>query len=86
MDYTSFAQEIVDHLQGTCDEIMTYIDNRIEEDDIDEEWFRKNELQIMDYVDNRIFNCSQCGWWCEAGDWVDQGDDYSGEEICSDCG
>jgi len=68
------VQKVIDHLQGTCTETLT---NTIEmfypdmkEDDLTEE--DHND------IDNQIFNCENCGWWCEAHEQSENG-------YCEDC-
>lgn len=64
-------------LQGSCQSL----ENVLEYYEID-----PSDLTQADYedLDNLGFNCHQCGWWFEAGDWA-EGDDTDGI-ICTDCG
>jgi hypothetical protein len=39
-------------------------------------------VQDYAYIDNIVFNCESCGWWCEAGDY---GQDPHDRLICSSC-
>lgn len=32
-------------------------------------------------IDNEMFECGQCGWWCEAG----EAHEGNMEDVCSDC-
>jgi hypothetical protein len=77
-------EQLVDHLQGTCKDLNAGCEELLEHELCD----YVNELEACNYIDERIFNCAQCGWWCEAGDWVpyealiNPGDG----DICMDCG
>lgn len=64
--------EIVEELQGTCktlDEVLT-----------DKE--RDNE-GLVEAIDECIFCCACCGWWCENSERHE--DELDGEDVCEDC-
>lgn len=79
-----FTMMVIDALQGTCNSSDTIVDWCLNYG-TDKERERFGELTIdqIDHslLDDHIFLCAQCGWWCEAGDWVDS----NGEQICNDC-
>ena len=72
--------EIVSRLQGSCDSFDGVVDSVLEEHGIEGD---SMSLRQDDYyrVDNVIFLCNCCGWWCEAGEAHDQ----DGEDVCGDC-
>lgn len=83
--------QVIDGLQGTCadmagmfDQIAEFYEFGFEFDDLNTE----EEMRFCQTLDNALFLCSACGWWCESGDWVD--DSMPGwnpnEETCLDCG
>ena len=79
-------EEVVDYLQGTCmsiDEALYILLNTSQND-------LENELEFCEYIDNRIFECVQCGWWYEAGEWTEYDnvpESSRGQgEFCSSCG
>ena len=56
-------QQKIDELNGTCD----YVDL--------DEW-SSEDLQVLD---EQIFQCDTCGWWCEVGEESEE------PSICNDC-
>lgn len=65
------AQEIVDELNGTCKSIAECLEDG--EDDSDPVLTAK--------IDDQIFCCSRCDWWCEQGE-AHEGSDG---DVCDDC-
>jgi len=68
---------IAENLRGQCvHDIEFFCEERgINYDDL--------TLEDLQYIDNIVFCCAGCGWWCEIGDVAD-GDQQ--ELYCSDCG
>lgn len=66
--------EVIKALQGTC----TTIDDHLPEG---MDW---NDLTSEDHeaIDNEIFLCAECGWWCEL---CEQAEDTDDEPKCTDC-
>lgn len=69
-------QAIVDELQGTCgslDEVAEYygLDAMTTEG-------------LTEYVDERIFCCTVCGWWCPQDEEASE-DAGLDEWTCRDC-
>lgn len=54
-------REILDYLQGSCKDLNDAMRDLFELDDYDIE----NEKELWHYVENWIFLCNSCGWWCE---------------------
>jgi hypothetical protein len=67
------AEELCEALQGTCTQISEHLPEGMEEDDL-----TADDHQV---IDNRIFLCAQCGWWCEECEEHEE----DGEQICDDC-
>lgn len=42
-----------------------------------------NSAEFNALIDDAIFCCEQCGWWCEISEQVE---DENGEWLCNDCG
>lgn len=63
-------EEIIETLAGTC----TYIGDvcSIEE---------MADKDLWASIDDAIFECDRCGWWCE----ISGQSDMDGEMICEDC-
>lgn len=61
-------EKIVYQLNGSCDSIGQVLENN----EVPE---LEDHLPFLNYVDNEIFRCNCCNWWCpisemsEAGDW-----------------
>jgi len=49
-------QKVVDELRGSCDSLQSVAERHGLDPD--------SEL-LTDAVDQQIFLCSECGWWCE---------------------
>lgn len=60
---------IIDDLRGTC----KVLDAVAEEYGIEE-----LTLEDLEYIENWIFLCINCGWWCDRGEEVMDG-------TCQDC-
>lgn len=55
---TELINELIENTVGTCqslDEHLEYFD--MELDDL--------SMEELGYIDDSIFNCDCCGWWCE---------------------
>lgn len=67
------TQLLTEYLQGTCKSLDEGLDNLypgMTQDDLTPEDF--------DEIDNEIFLCDNCGWWCEISEQDDNG-------FCLDC-
>lgn len=66
--------DVIDALCGTCSTIDEHLPDEME-------W---TELTNDDHnaIDNEIFLCDTCGWWCELSERSDAGADG---EVCEDC-
>jgi hypothetical protein len=51
----------------------------IDQDDVE------NEMEMCDFLDDRLFLCRECGWWYETGFWNPEGFEPGNGEICLDC-
>lgn len=73
--------EVIESLQGTC--MWSSLDDKINElfgtDGADS---YDNEEEILSKVDDNIFCCVCCGWWCEISENSDKEFD---EMVCTDC-
>jgi rubrerythrin len=66
-DKQARAEQIAHELQGTCNSYP----EELEED-----------LELAEMVEEHVFLCAQCGWWCEQSE-ANEGPD--GEDVCDDC-
>lgn len=70
------VQKIIDYLQGTCNDLDASLRDfypEMEYEDLTDE-----DLQ---QIDNQIFLCDQCGWWCEISEQADEEE----EGYCAEC-
>ncbi len=65
---------VIESLQGSCQSLDNALPEGMEYEDLSSEDF--------DSIDNEIFKCTTCDWWCEI---ADQFEDENGEMVCSDC-
>lgn len=65
--------ELVADLTGTCKTIAEFLPEGMTEDDLTPD--------DHEHIDQEIFECTQCGWWCE----VSESNDKDGENVCNDC-
>lgn len=66
-------EEFVESLRGTC----RSIDEACNEFGMTFEDLTGEDLE---YIDNEIFCCEDCGWWCELCETS-----YTVENTCKDC-
>ena len=60
-------EEIIAYTMGTCSFVVDLEGLTLEE---------------MDYVDNFIFLCCNCAWWCDTGEMEES---VYGEAVCAQC-
>jgi hypothetical protein len=65
------AQEIVGYLTGSCQGVCSVLVEG--EDEYDE--------TLVAAIEENIFNCACCGWWCENEEMTGQEDG----PMCRDC-
>jgi len=75
--------ELVEHLQGSCESLEDGLRKVLDDDDADMESMTHDDCL---YLDDRIFNCEICGWWCEVGDTSPDQPDDDDRLICTQCG
>jgi len=73
VDNTARWNSIIDHISGSCEDLYEYLENNAE-DLID-------YLPFLEYLDNYIFRCEQCGWWHPVAEMAVTEDVI----ICDDC-
>lgn len=68
-------EKIIHDLQGTCQSLSGCLENYdLEEDDLSPD--------DLEEIDNNIFLCEECGWWCGLEE-LDEGHDQGMR--CEDC-
>lgn len=65
---TDRLEAIVDELQGTCKSLSEVLTDDERED-----------AELLAWIDDRLFCCSVCDWWCETDEESDEGG------VCTDC-
>lgn len=72
------AQLVAAHLTGTCISLQTAIESVLDEDD----WALEDDLEFCLAIDDRVFCCSVCEWWCENSEMArEDGQGF----ICFEC-
>lgn len=71
------AQRFIADAQGTCASEYEIMDTQ----EIVLESY-KEEQEFWSIVENSIFLCTQCGWWCESSEHSMK---ETNEFICTDC-
>lgn len=70
---------IIETLQGTCMEdlasAISYHNPELTEDDL--------TADDHSYIDQNVFKCPECGWWCE--DSQRKYSEETSEDLCEDC-
>lgn len=66
--------DLISDLQGTCATIDDHLPEGMEWDDL--------TTDDHNIIDNEIFLCTECGWWCEISEHTSQDVD---EPFCQDC-
>lgn len=61
------VEELAARLQGTCENAADEIEGLTDDELIE--------------LDNLVFCCTGCSWWCEIGEAVESSDG----DICQDC-
>ncbi len=71
-------QIIIDSLQGTGQTLSSCVEEHYPE-------MSEDDLISDDHdaIDNQIFLCEQCGWWCEQSEANENPD--GGGDLCNDC-
>jgi len=81
------TNKFIEAAQGTCmnsDEVINFINEF--DDDLDFEI--SEDMLEWDIINDQIFVCGECGWWCEVGDWIDESHPKfeMTNDICTSCG
>jgi len=70
--------KIIDYTRGTCQSLEeVLVKFGYDYDDLD--------LEAAVEVDEHIFCCGACGWWCETSEMADDWEDFTDEPACEDC-
>lgn len=74
-DTNELAQQIADALRGGCEGDVSSACERLNVEETTE---------LCMAVDQLIFCCECCGWWCDQSEMADS-DLTGGDWVCSDC-
>lgn len=67
------VQTVAQSLQGTCKSLHEALaENQLEH--------LEDDAEFLKGLDNEVFCCSQCDWWCELNEMSEEHDG-----ICTDC-
>ncbi|MEP1253737.1 MAG: hypothetical protein ABJI29_03205 [Alphaproteobacteria bacterium] len=70
-------ERVIEYLRGTADTLSAALIAFDAED-------LEDDTEFLARLDGEIFNCSQCGWWCEIDE--EASDDIDSDElVCVDC-
>ena len=90
----SFVEKAAEALIGTCmDTFEQHLAYELNEANFFPFEVEEMMLEFGSYpehwytiMDELVFSCQHCGWWCEAGDNHSySGGDWEADEICSEC-
>ena len=68
-------EEVIHELLGTCDSPAmkgNYVEALFD------------DAEFCAYLDDQIFRCNECGWWCDISEEASEDNDRD-ELTCSDC-
>lgn len=69
------AEQVADALQGTA--------KSLESEAIEAEC---DDLEFLREIDDRVFLCETCGWWCELSELSRKSEDNEQHQlVCDDC-
>ena len=66
-EFIKTIPDLAESIRGTC-KSFDFEDWELTDKEIEE-------------VDDLVFNCNSCGWWCETSEMAES----DGEQICGDC-
>lgn len=69
-DLETNVQALVDELNGTCNTMPDWVEDHAQ------------EQEIREGLDQELFLCAACSWWCEQSE-ANEGPE--GEDVCGDC-
>lgn len=78
MTKSEITQEVIDACVGTCHSLDQILGMYFEE-----EGWTEEDLDL-EMLDEAIFECEDCNWWCDTGEYTDN--EKVDGNICSDCG
>lgn len=80
-DIHNLLEKFALEVQGaTCEDIMSILDRWIEDGEVDGDWFRDNEMEILRAIDTEFFTCNGCDWTMPISE-----QDERGEWHCRQC-
>lgn len=68
--------EIVEHIRGTCNSIGSALETFNAGD-------LEDDTEFLGHLDQEIFLCDTCGWWCETSEMAEDEDETG--QVCTDC-
>lgn len=65
--------KIIEAARGTCDSLYQILEQHDAQD-------LEDHMPFLNYLDQTIFCCEQCNWWCEISE-MSEHEDW----VCRDC-
>ena len=78
------AELVYERACGTSEDIHSSIDYMIEDGEIDRDFYKANELDILSIIDSLMFSCSNCGWNYPISE-VSYNQSTMADLVCEDC-
>lgn len=75
-DIPDIWEKVVYQLNGSCDSLEQVLENNEVPELFDNDAF-------LEYLDNEIFRCTCCSWWCPVSETSEN--DNDGDWVCRDC-
>lgn len=76
------VQNIVDSVEGgVSEDIMSLLNETINDGHISKEDYNKYEMEIIDMIDSQIFTCTRCNWTVPIEEMSAKNDNWE----CNDC-
>lgn len=81
MSVNEIVELLYQRVCGSCEDVIAVIECMIDDNELDEQEFRFNELEILSRLDDQMFNCEVCGWNCESSEMSED----ETRLLCSSC-
>jgi hypothetical protein len=70
-------EELCDYLRGTTNSF----DDGMDAIGLPDVSLDELDREVLDEIDQSVFECSVCGWWCDTDELADDEDD----NVCLEC-
>ncbi len=76
---TKQLDKLIDALRGSCESLENTLTSYYAID------YTDLSIEAHQYIDDFIFNCAWCGWWCEVDEMSEKLSEQETETICENC-